>query len=493
MLLNELLQNVSSTIIQGDVDHSHIEYITTNSNNIKQNTLFVAIKGFTVDGHQFIDQAIENGAVAIVVEDKTEVPDHITVIQVTNTRKAISIIAANFYGQPSSKLNLIGITGTNGKTSISYMISSMLNYHGSSTGIIGTNGIIMNQKQLAINSTTPTTPEAIEINQVLNEMEKNDVSYCMMEVSSHSLALERVTGLQFTVGIFTNLTPDHLELHGTMENYFDAKSQLFQLTNNCNIINIDDPYGKMLINNLQTNETPTFTYGLNEQADYYATNIQYDFSQTLFDLNTKDESIPMTLPLPGKINLYNCLASIAALHRSGLSLESLKEAVGEISPIKGRFENVYDGDFKVIIDFAHTEDALKQLLHSIRPFAKGRIILVFGVYADMSEQGSQKRYGMGQVAAQYADFSVVTLDNPKNYDQAVILHETSDAVNTNGGEFVTIRDRKEAIEYAVNIAKENDIIVLAGKGHETAQVIGNEEIPFNEKEIALHAIQQKNN
>lgn len=490
MLLNTLVTELQYEVIQGTLNRE-VQSIAYDSREVTNNGVFIAISGFMQDGHRYIEDSIKSGATVIIVEKDVTInaSDDVTILKVNDSREALAIISANFYEHPGNNLRLIGITGTNGKTSTTYLLKSIFEQAHHSLALIGTNGTIINNEKVK-NKTT--TPESLELQQLLSEMNRQDISTCMMEVSSHALELSRVRGLNYDIGIFMNLTPDHLEMHKTMEAYFQAKAKLFNLTNRFNIINIDDPYGQRLVKMLEDKEAKTVTFGMHENADIYPTDIEYAFDYTSFTVHTPAESARITVNIPGKIYLYNSLATIATAICSDIPMDIIQKGFSQVENIKGRLEFVYNSaDLKVVIDFAHTEDALKNALDILRPFVKGRLILVFGVYADMSKSGEEKRLGMGKVAANNADFSVVTSDNPKLNDAEQILKEISEAVESNNGRYTAIMDREEAINYAVNIAEKDDVILIAGKGHETTQIIGTEEIPFNEKEIALKAINKK--
>lgn len=488
MLLTNILRDLTYTIVKDNLQQE-ISGIAFNSKDVRKGNIFVCITGFSVDGHDMVDEAIDKGASVIIIEKDVQVSRDVTILKVSNTRNALAKIAANFYEHPTDNINVIGITGTNGKTSITHFIKSILDEAKQSVGIIGTMGTLINDEAIP---TQNTTPESLDLQHFFAEMEKSGVDSCLIEVSSHALALDRVAYTKFNTGIFTNLTPDHLELHKNMEEYFEAKAMLFQMTEEFNIINADDFYGQKLIERLKNNDVKTITYGIHEKCDFYATNIEYRFNQTSYTLHTPFETAEITIHLPGEIYVANSLAAIAAAYSNGIKIEAIKRGLKKVTTIAGRFEVVYEkDDFKVIVDFAHTEDALQKTLSILKPFVKGKIILVFGVYADMSENGKEKRYGMGRVAAEYADFSVVTLDNPKHNDVNQIINETTESIIRNKGKYIAIPDRKEAIRYAIEISEENDFILLAGKGHERTQVIGDKEFTFSEKDIVKEAMKEK--
>ncbi|AXI09725.1 UDP-N-acetylmuramoyl-L-alanyl-D-glutamate--2,6-diaminopimelate ligase [Oceanobacillus sp. 143] len=488
MLLTSILQGLSFDVIQGDINQE-IHSIAYDSRDVQANSVFVAISGFSVDGHNYIDSAIERGASIIIAERNIKTDKDVTILQVANTRNALALISANFYQHPTEKLNLIGITGTNGKTSISYFIKSIYEEAKKSIALIGTIGTVINDQLI---QTKNTTPESLNLQQFFAAMLEENTENCMMEVSSHALNLDRVAYSRFNTGIFTNLTPDHLELHKNMDEYFEAKAKLFEMTDSWNIINADDPYGRKLADRVKDYNTKLVTYGIHNQADISATDIEYSFNHTIYTVNTPTESVKIKVNLPGEIYVLNSLAAIACAYYNGIPIEVIQQGINHVKGIKGRLEVVYEkDDFKVIVDFAHTEDALAKAINTLRPFAKGRIILVFGVYADLSEDGKQKFNGMAKVASTLADLSIITLDNPKHHDPNVIMKETIEAMEKHNGTYEAIPDRKEAIEHAINISNENDVILIAGKGHETTQIIGSLEIPFNEREIALDALAAK--
>ncbi|MFD0590542.1 UDP-N-acetylmuramoyl-L-alanyl-D-glutamate--2,6-diaminopimelate ligase [Paenibacillus sp. GCM10027627] len=491
MQLASLTNNLDCVVLQG---HREIEItsITFDSREVVPGALFVAIAGFTMDGHQYIEKAIELGAAAVLVEKDIAVPGPVTVLKTGDTRSALALVSAAFYGHPSEGLNLIGITGTNGKTSTSYFIKSILEKADRKIGVIGTIGAMVGNEPLKTKSTTPTTPESLHLQGMFKAMVDSGAQDCVMEVSSHALSLHRAAASSFKIGVFTNLTPDHLELHRTMEEYFEAKSMLFDLTTDYNIINSDDVYGRQLADKVRSYSAKLITYGLSDYADIRASDIRYEANSTTYAVHTPTGSIEIQVNLPGLIYVYNSLAAIACAYCSGISLEQAAIGIRAVESIKGRLEVVYqDDDLKVIVDFAHTEDSLEKALATLRPFTKGKLILVFGVYAAPGKDGSGKREAMGKIAAEHADFCIVTSDNPKNQDPDAIIAEVSAAVEAAGGRYKGIVDRREAIQQAIELSKKDDVILIAGKGHETTQVIGKTEIPFNEAEIVREFMSER--
>ena len=492
MLVKDLLQNLDYHILQGTTN-KRITSVAYHSKKVTTNGAFVAIKGFSTDGHQYVKQAISNGASVIFIEDDLNIENEskLTIIQVSNTRKLLAHIANNFFNRPSEKLKVTGITGTNGKTTTSHFLHEIYLEHGENVATIGTTGIIKNRDRLDKSFSTVTTPEALDLHQLFNDLSKKNFNRVILEVSSHSLSLHRVDGTKFHSGMFSNLSPDHIELHKTMENYFLAKARLFQLTEKHNIINVDDPYGKKLVDLCKHTKAKTTTIGIHYPADIRATNIQYSLEGTSYTLITPTYEMDITLSLPGKFNVYNSLLAIAEAYLEDIPKSIIQKAIANVKHIPGRFNTVYEkDDFKVIIDFAHTEDALENILKTVKPFTKGRIILVFGVYADMSEYGRAKRLNMGEVAGRLADFSVVTLDNPKYNDPNVITKEIIEGIESESGKYKAILDRRLAIEYALEISEPKDTVIIAGKGHETTQIINGEETYFNEEEIVLNTLKE---
>ncbi|RFB12577.1 UDP-N-acetylmuramoyl-L-alanyl-D-glutamate--2,6-diaminopimelate ligase [Bacillus sp. HNG] len=480
MQLQSILRNLDYTEIKGSLD-VEVTSIAYDSREVTTNGVFVAISGFTVDGHDYIENAIKKGATVIIVERDIWLEDYVTIIKVSDTRLALARMSANFYDNPTEKLNLIGITGTNGKTSTTYFVKSIFEQAKKSIGLIGTMGTIINNRHFENKN---TTPESLNLQGIFSKMVDEGIEDCIMEVSSHALDLNRVAYCDFNTAIFTNLTPDHLELHKNMEEYFNAKAKLFDLAQEHLVINIDDTYGRRLIDRVKDSNKSILTYGINQKADIYPTDLHFYADYSTYQLNTPTGSVDIKVNIPGVIYVYNSLAAIAAAYTNQMSLEDIKEGIDAVKGIRGRLEVIYqDKARKVVVDFAHTEDGLEKALSSLRPYTKGRLIVVFGVYAAPGKDGSDKRRAMGKVAATYADLSIVTSDNPKEQDPNIIAKEIVESMNEVDGKYHVEIDRREAIKYAIENSQEGDVILLAGKGHETAQVIGNKEIPFNEKEI----------
>lgn len=482
------MKDLDFVLIKGDLN-IEVNKIAYDSREVVKNSIFVAISGFAVDGHSFIDKAIEKGATTIIVEKNISIAKKITVLKVTDSREALANISANFYHHPTKTLNLIGITGTNGKTSVTYFIEAIFSEAKMSTGLIGTNGTKINNKLIKNKN---TTPESLNLQQFFSQMVDLEKEASIIEVSSHALSLKRVAYCKFNIGIFTNLSPDHLEFHKNMEEYFYVKAELFELTKDFNIVNVDDEYGRKLINKIKKYDTKIITYGINNVADISASDIRYYADYSQYVVNTPKGSIEITVNIPGVIYVYNTLAAIACGYCNNIDLKVIRKGINNLKVIKGRLEVIYKNkDYKIIIDIAHTEDGLKKALTTLKPFSKGRIILVFGVSAAPEEKGREKCRAMGKVAATYADVAVVTSHNPKDHDPIQISAEIIEAIEEEKGSYTAIIDRKEAIEYAIDISKEDDIILIAGKGHQTFQAIGGEEIYFNEADIVADTLRRR--
>jgi len=486
MKLEVLLNNIEYKLVQGNMAQD-VNGICNDSRKYKPLDLFIAVKGFESDGHAYIKSVIDKGCKVLVVEELPgDLDQDICVVQVEDSRKTMGLIAANYYDHPTSKFNLVGITGTNGKTSITFFIQAILKALKASVGIVGTIGVWTNDHHIKTNN---TTPESLDLQGYCAGMVDQAVDYCMMEVSSHALALNRVAGCEFDAGIFTNLSPDHLELHGTMEDYFEAKALLFNMTQT-NIINGDDAHGRLLIERHPHN---TISYGLSDESTIYPSQIKESIEGSTYILHTPKGSVPVRVALPGDIYIYNSLAAAAWAFGEGISLDIIGQGLSSLRTIKGRFETVYQqDDLRVIVDFSHTEDSLKKALDTLRPYVKNQLKVLFGVYAAPGDLGLDKRQGMARAAAKHADLSYITSDNPKKQDPRSIIRDICQEMDRIGGQYQAKVDRKEAIELALSEMEAGDVLLIAGKGHETSQVIGNEEIPFCEREIVNTYMALKN-
>ncbi|MGO1528750.1 MAG: UDP-N-acetylmuramoyl-L-alanyl-D-glutamate--2,6-diaminopimelate ligase [Senegalia sp. (in: firmicutes)] len=482
MILNYILSNVSYEKVVGEINKD-IKGIDFDSRNIKEDFIFVAITGFKVDGHDFINTAIKNGARTIIVEKDVKVDDEITLVKVADSRVALAEVSSAFYEYPTKDLNMIGITGTNGKTSISYIIDSILKEVKHKTGIVGTLGVVIDEKNIKTNN---TTPESLHLQNFFEQMRDENVDDCIMEVSSHSISLNRVDMIDFNIGIFTNLSEDHLDFHNTLEEYMNEKTKLFYKTSDVNIINNEDKYGKALIKKLEKDrDIKLLTYGI-DSGDIRACQIEQSVNGIKYNMITPKGNININLPLPGKFNLYNALAAAACALHMNISLDVIKKGLEGLKGVKGRFELVeLDKDFDIIIDFAHSPDGFENVLNTVKQFAKSRIITVFGCGGDRDKN---KRPQMGKIASKYSDICLVTSDNSRSEKTEDIIEDIVVGIDNHTCEYFKIPDRRDAIKKAIQIAKSDDIIMLLGKGHETYQIIDGKTYDFDEVEIIKEII-----
>lgn len=492
MVLAELLKGVhviklfsayfGKMALTQDISISSIQY---DSRKVGKEDLFVAIHGTTTDGHAFLERAIEQGAIAVVVQDDAVLPDpyflhsNVFKIVVPDTRKALAGMAANFYGHPSEDLTVVGVTGTNGKTTTTHIIRSILEHAGKKTGLIGTIAYHTGDRVVPA---THTTPEALELNALLREMSAHGCRAAVMEVSSHSLALHRVEGLKFAAGVFTNLTQDHLDFHHTMDEYFQAKRKLFLSLGEdaWAVVNRDDPRGAEMIKGLTAR---VLTYGVVPGADVVADNITMSVGGIEMAVHHAGKTLALRSRLTGRFNVENVLAATSCAVALGIDHRTIIEAVEQMEPVRGRFEKIpMAAGWSVIIDYAHTPDALEKCLRAIRELLPkgtgGRIITVFGCGGDRDRT---KRPIMGSIAATLSDVAIATSDNPRTEDPEKILDEIFAGVPA-ASNVRRYADRRTAIANALEEARKGDIVLLAGKGHEDYQVIGKEKVHFDDHE-----------
>ena len=477
--------------VKGDIN-TRIEFIAHDSRKVKQNTLFIAIKGATVDGHKFIPQAIAAGATAILTEEEVELPENIAVIKVNNIHKAIEAMVPFFYDYPSKKMRMIGVTGTNGKTSSTYMIRDVLRAAGYKVGVIGTIKIMIEEEEMPVHN---TTPDVVDLQEILAMMLAKGMDYVVMEVSSHALAMNRVAGCEYDVALFTNLTQDHLDYHGTMENYAKAKAKLFtSLTsgelaksNKHAVINIDDELGGAIM--LEHTDAPCITYGIdNDVAVLNAHNIDIKAEGAAFKLDYEGHTYSFQLKITGLFNIYNVLGVIGACLAEEIDMDIIRNILEDFQGVAGRFELVREGqDYSVIVDYAHTPDGLENVLKTAREITDKKLIAVFGCGGDRDRT---KRPLMGAIAAKLADVIIATSDNPRTEDPEFILSEVEAGVLPHLGNkhHEKITDRRAAIFRAVELAEAGDIVLIAGKGHENYQILKTGTIHFDDKEVAGEAI-----
>ncbi len=476
MLLRDLIKDLDTVDIKGNID-INIEDINYDSRKLKKNSLFICIKGFSMNGHEFISNAIEKGSIAFLVEEDVYIQGY-TFIRVEDTRKAMAKIASNFHNNPTEELNLIGVTGTNGKTTITHLTKEIFEYNNQKTGLIGTiKNVIGNEEIVA----SRTTPESVELQGYFREMLDKNINNCVMEVSSHSLELKRVDECEFKFGIFTNLTEEHLDFHTDIDEYRRAKEKLFHKTTLGNIINLDDDGGKKIYESIKKLKTPITTYAIEEEADIMAKDIKIYSSGIEYKLITPKYQMNIKTPIPGRFSVYNSLAVIALCYLMDIPKEIIAESLYNTKGVSGRFESVDTGKgFSVIIDYAHTPDALENVLTTAKEFVKGNIITVFGCGGDRDKT---KRPLMGKISQKHSDYIVITSDNPRTENPEDIVNDILNGIDINDSNYKVVLDRKEAIKHAVNNAEDGDVVIIAGKGHENYQIIGKEKIHFDDKEI----------
>jgi len=480
MKLRSIMENIKFDIIQGSIDLD-IMTIQYDSRKVKQGDVFFCVEGYNVDGHKYVQDAMNNGAVAIICQKDIDKNLNCSVIKTNDSRKALAISAANYYKNPSRNMKIIGITGTNGKTTSAFMIKSILEQKGYKVGLIGTIANYIGEKKMHAER---TTPESLELHELFSEMVEAKVDYCVMEVSSHSLSLDRVYGIEFCESIFTNLTQDHLDFHITFENYFSAKLKLFDNSKKA-IINTDDTYGERAYNSITGSK---LSYGLGKNTDVMASDIKMHSRGSNFNLVYKNDSYEMELSIPGNYNIYNALGAIAVCLSEGIEPEVIKIALLKVQ-VPGRCELVSDTDnlgFEIILDYAHTPDGLENILRTAREFTKGKLISVFGCGGDRDKA---KRPIMGRIGSELCDVSVITSDNPRNENPLEIINEITAGIDKNN--FEIIENRKAAIKRAMEIACPGDVIVIAGKGHEDYQILKGETIHFDEREVVAEIIKER--
>ncbi|KAF9119523.1 hypothetical protein BGX30_003796 [Mortierella sp. GBA39] len=488
MKLNELASALTTAQIIGDGDIT-ITNIQVDSRKVAPGDLFICLPGHTVDGHDYAGQAAEQGAVALVVERKLDID--LPQIVVKDCRFAMAVLADAFFGSPSSHMKMIGVTGTNGKTTTTYLIEKMMSDQGVNTGLIGTIQMRYGGRTFPMSG---TTPEALELQRSLDDMTANGVECCVMEVSSHALEQGRVKGTDFRTAIFTNLTQDHLDYHKTMEEYRAAKGLFFARLGNkfahqpeqrkFAVLNADDEASSYFA---KITAAEVITYGVENSADVRATGVKAQ--GTSFHVDTFRGSADIQLRMVGKFNVYNALAAITAGLLEGIELDNIKRSLESVPGVAGRVESVDAGQpFAVIVDYAHTPDGLENVLKTVNEFAEGRVITVFGCGGDRDRT---KRPIMGKIAAKYSDFIFVTSDNPRTEDPELILKDIEQGLKDDSvpqERYEMIVDRRTAIQKAIEMASPQDVVLIAGKGHETYQTIGTTNYDFDDREVAKEAI-----
>ena len=483
MKLRELLENVQVVQATADMD-MEIAHVAYDSRKVGEGDLFVAVTGFASDGNRFIPMAMEKGAACVV--SAQPLPEGVPGVQVVSDRLALAQIGANYYSQPGKKLKLIGITGTNGKTSATLLLKYVIEQvQGAKVGLIGTMDNWIGDKRIP---TERTTPESFELQGLLAAMVEAGCTYAIMEVSSHAIALDRVGGLHYEVAAFTNLTEDHLDFHKTMENYCDTKAELFARCSRA-VANGDDPWCARI---LAKCTCPVITTSVKAPAGLWAENLELLPDGVAFTARYGQESVPVRVPIPGKFTVYNALTVLGCALSLGISLEEAAKALATAPGVKGRVEVVPTPGkpYTVLIDYAHTPDGLENVLQSVKGFCKGRVIVVFGCGGD---RDPMKRPIMGKIATELADLSVITSDNPRTEEPMAIIQDILAGVDSGKKNYKVMENRPKAIAYAMDIGEKHDIIILAGKGHETYQEIQGVKHHLDEREVVAAYLEEKRN
>lgn len=486
MNLKKVLAGLEGIKAKGEIDRE-VTSIENDSRKVIEGSLFFAIKGFTTDGTQFIPNAIENGAKVILVDESADIknlklPQDVTLLVVPDARYAMAICSSNFYDHPSEKFKLIGVTGTKGKTTTTFMIKEILQKQGIKTGLIGTIAIYSGDKK--IKDSDRTTPESIELQKIFKQMADDGCKVVVMEVSSQSLKLNRVAGCNFDIAVFTNFSEDHIseKEHPDMQDYFNSKLKLFKMCK----------YGFINIDDLQVCKVPKLvpeceikTYGIDNACNLLAKDITITNSYVDFKVKIGDKNERIKVGIPGRFSVYNSLAAIEVATKLGCSVESIKEALLEVR-VPGRSELVNNSkNLTIMIDYAHSPESLENILSAVKSYTRGRVISLFGCGGD---RDNRKRPIMGEISGKIADFTIITSDNPRTEDPEKIVEQIENGIKKTKGKYVCIVDRIEAIKYAINMASKKDIIVLAGKGHEPYQEINGKKFPFDERIIVEQII-----
>jgi UDP-N-acetylmuramoyl-L-alanyl-D-glutamate--2,6-diaminopimelate ligase len=489
MNLQTLLDGAEFLSVQGDATIRGIDY---DSRRIEEGFLFVAMRGESTDGNNYIDQAIAKGASAVVTDSAEQAPrKDVSWVLVPHGRRALAKLSANFYKRPAERIRITGVTGTNGKTTTTFIAEAIYQAAGRKNALIGTVEYHLPGKVLA---SPHTTPESLELNQLLNQALGVGATEAVMEVSSHALEQQRVYAIPFDVAVFTNLTRDHLDYHGTFEKYFSAKRVLFEGCGTepprASVINIDDEYGKQLLKFSKKQGSEAFSYGIGA-GDFHANDLQMTSSGNRFELATPSGPIALFSPLIGQVNVYNVIAACGAAFARGCTPEQIAKGIEKMSRVPGRFEKVDEGQpFAVVVDYAHTDDALTNLTRLAREFAsregaKGKVITVFGCGGDRDRT---KRPLMGEAAGKGSDFVVITSDNPRSEDPLNIINDSLPALQRTGTRYTAEPDRRKAIALALSEANDQDIVLIAGKGHEKTQTTRAGVFPFDDFQVAAEEL-----
>ncbi len=489
MKLKNILIGIENLKAKGDLEQDIIG-IESNSKKVQPGYIFVAIKGFSFDGHQYIEEAVKNGAIAVVVEkinkELISKLSNITIIVAKNTREFLAIASSNFYENPSKKFKLIGITGTKGKTTTTYMIKDILEKAGKKVGLIGTVAVYINGEK--IEDSERTTPESLELQKIFSKMVEQGTEYVVMEVSSQSLKLHRVDGCDFDMVVFTNLSEDHISAkeHPNTKDYFESKLKLFKMCKT-GFVNIDDLYGAKIPSMFPDSEITR--YGIDNPGEVIAKDITITNSSVDFKVKLSDRNERVKVDIPGRFTVYNALVAICICKKIGVDPEIIKDALLKVK-VPGRSEMVDNKlELPIMIDFAHTPESLQNILKAVKSYTKGKVICVFGCGGD---RDARKRPLMGEISGKIADYTIITSDNPRTEDPQVIVNQIEEGIKKTKGKYEVIVDRKEAIKKAIEMAKKTDIVVLAGKGHELYQEINDKKYDFDERTIIREIIKNIN-
>ncbi|MGI5292940.1 UDP-N-acetylmuramoyl-L-alanyl-D-glutamate--2,6-diaminopimelate ligase [Nonomuraea polychroma] len=480
MNLRDLLAGYDHQVLHGDPGQAEISAgIGYDSRRMTTGSLYIAMRGSRADGHRFVADAAERGAAAVLVEHPLngQLPPHVCVVQVADTRAAAAVVAARYFGEPSREMDVVAVTGTNGKTSISYMMEAVLRIGARArVGVIGTDGCRVGDEPIRIDKTTPTTPEAVELQHILRTMRDRGAGTVVLEASSMALTLHRVDATHIDVGVFTNLTPDHLDAHGSMQVYKEAKLLLFGGMCRQAVVNADDPVSSDIAALMPGAVT---TYGLdNTAAEFQATDLRVEATGTRFVLHHTGQRRAARVPIPGRFAVSNALATLATGHLLGYDVDALLAALEELPAIPGRFQTYQTpAGVSVVVDYAHSSDSLEKVLATIREFAHRRVLTVFGCGGD---RDPSKRAPMGEIAGTYSDVVVVTSDNPRSEDPDAIIDEIMPGVMATTAEVERVTDRRQAIARALEAAEPGDVILVAGKGAEPYQIIGGRRLLFDD-------------
>jgi len=483
MVLSKILDRIEGLVFRGNLE-TEVSEICYDSRKVTSNCMFVAIKGFKTDGHEYITSAIEKGAAVIALEegayDVDSIPETISVIIAKDTRELLALMACNYYSHPSRDFKLIGITGTKGKTTTSYMIKAILEASGKKVGLIGTIANYIGKEEIP---TERTTPESLDLQKLFRQMADSHVDVVVMEVSSHSLALKRVAGITFDFAIFTNLTQDHLDFHQTFDNYLAAKATLFTVAKE-GFVNCDDMYASRL---MKLATCPITTYGIDNNPFVSARDIIITNSYSEFKLPFNKMIQKIRVGIPGRFTVYNALAAICVCIKLGASIESIITSLENLK-VPGRSEVVSNiRGYTILVDYAHTPDSLENILRACKTYTKGEIICVFGCGGDRDRA---KRPMMGEIAGKLAGYTVITTDNPRTEEPKDIIHEIEEGMKKTKGKYKIIVDRAKAIEHALRRAKKNDLVLIAGKGHETYQEVNGVKHHFDDKEVINNVLKK---